>query len=80
LLPFPSSSHDDLLDATEIALSLVGHANMYRFMEEEGYYPPTARNYWKHKMPQYKGVNILSRPSGSTRNWTRYDWEKYIKF
>ena len=27
---FPSAAHDDLLDATEIALSLVGYAQMYR--------------------------------------------------
>ena len=51
---FPSSKHDDLLDATEIALSMVGHAQMYTNSEEHAYYPPTARKYWKHKIPQYK--------------------------
>lgn len=54
---FPSSKHDDMLDATEIALSLVGHGEMYKNSEEHAYYPPTAKKYWKHKISRYKGYN-----------------------
>lgn len=76
---FPSSSHDNLLDATEIALSLVGHAKLYKNSEEHAYYPPTAKKYWKHKMPRYKGTGVGKKSNQFYPKLGSNGWEKYLK-
>lgn len=61
---YPQVKHDDLLDATEIALSMISHHNLYNPTSKHAYYNPDMvrrRKEINDLKSNYKGVNVSDR-------------------